>query len=188
MTGSVLRLVDATASRFPDDPQLLERVLQPYKPHCRYLTSSSMTVRNGLASARGEFQVDSAESILDTGKLDAMEFSICYEQLVRYLIAKSIKERAVPALAGWATDDYWVRQLPEMLIVRFNSAFRSPIDSSSFGGEVDLVSFTESAVRRPVLLAETTCRFWDGRGGRADGEILLALLDSPDPRSERKVA
>ncbi|HET9139555.1 FcoT family thioesterase [Actinophytocola sp.] len=187
MSGSILHLADAAARSQVDDRQLLANVLSPYRSEYRYLTSATVTTRNGMAVARGEFQTQ-GESILDTGMLGGAEFGVCYEQLVRFLLARSIKDRSVPELEAWATGDYWVGQVPEIRVVRLSSAFRAPIGAASFGGEVALASFTESVVRRPVLLIDTTCRFWDGASGRADGEVLLALLDRPDPRSNRAAA
>ncbi|HEU5471213.1 MAG TPA: FcoT family thioesterase [Actinophytocola sp.] len=188
MTGSILRLTDTAArSQVDDDRQLLAKVLRPYRDPYHYLTWATVTTRNGMAVGRGEFRIQE-RSTVDTGMLGGAEFGICYEQLVRFLIASSIKERSVPELEGWATGDYWAGQVPDLHVVRLNSAFRSPVDSSAFFGEVALASFTESTVRRPILLIDTTCRFWDGESGRADGEVLLALLDPPDPRSARAAA
>lgn len=165
--------------RLGPDPGLLAKVLRPYKDDCRYLKSATVVVRDGLAVARGEFNVPEPCYVYTTPHVNAAELNICYDQLAYYLIAKSIKERAVPALAAWTIGDYWVRQLPNILITRFRSVYRSQICSPTFSGEVAFTSFTESHVRRPVLLTETTCRFWDHQEGRTDGEVLLALVDPP---------
>lgn len=178
----------ATPLRFEEDPHLLEGVLRPYKEHCRYLQSATVSVKNGLGTARGEFSIPSPCYIDDTGHFNAVEFNICYNQLVYYLLAKSIKEQAVPALADWSVDDYWVRQLPDILIARFRSVFRSQIDSSSFSGEVAFRSIDHSNVRQPMVLTDTTCRFWDKNGGRADGEVLLALLNPPTTQTGQVAA
>jgi hypothetical protein len=174
--------------QFPDDPSLLADVLRPYKPHCRYLTSATISARHGLASARGEFVIPTSCYIDDTGHFNSVEFNICYNQLVYYLLAKSIKERAVPALASWTLEDYWERQLPDILIARFGSLFRAPIDSASFSGEVTVSAITESDVRQPVILTETAVRFWDRREGSAEGEVLLALLNPPGLTSSKEAA
>jgi len=189
MAQTVTPLFDAkTTLRFEEDPHLLEGVLRPYKEHCRYLKSATISVKNGLGVARGEFSIASPCYIDDTGHFNAVEFNICYNQLVYYLLAKSIKEHAVPALAEWTVDDYWVRQLPDILIARFRSIFRSQIDSLAFSGEVAFSSITHSNVRQPMVLTETTVRFWDKQEGRADGEVLLALLNPPSSRGEERPA
>ncbi|HEU5470909.1 MAG TPA: FcoT family thioesterase [Actinophytocola sp.] len=173
---------------FPDDPQLRMDVLRPYKVHSRYLKSATVSVQNGLPVGRGEFSIPNSCYIDDTGHFNSVEFNICYNQLVYYLLAKSIKERAVPALAAWTLDDFWERQLPDILIARFRSLFRAPIESSSFSGEVSIATITESDVRRPVLLTETTCRFWDRQDGSAEGEVLLALLNPPGMAPTKEIA
>lgn len=179
----------AASQRLSEDNQLLGDVLRPYYEHTTYLKSATVTVKNGLAVAKGEFSIDQPCYIQDTGHFNAVEFNICYNQLVYFLIAKSIKEGAVPAFEGWTVDDYWERQLPSILITRFRSVFRAQIDSSSFHGEVAFSSFTRSTVRKPVLFIDTTSRFWDDKGGRADGDALLALLDPPAEKAwETKVS
>ncbi|HEV2779571.1 MAG TPA: FcoT family thioesterase [Actinophytocola sp.] len=175
-------------AQFPDDPQLLADILRPYKPHSRYLKSATVSVRNGLPVGQGQFVIPTSCYIDDTGHFNAVEFNICYNQLFYYLLAKSIKERAVPALAAWTLDDFWERQLPDILIARFRSLFRSPIDSSSFTGELTINTTSESNVRRPVLLAETSIRFWDPRDGSAEGEVLMAMLNPPGLTSMKEAA
>jgi hypothetical protein len=180
--------VMVTPGIFPDDPQLMAEVLRPYKPHCRYLKSATVSVQNGLAVARGEFIIPTSCYIDDTGHFNSVEFNICYNQLMYYMFAKSIKERAMPALANWTMEDYWERQLPDILIARFGSLFRSPIDSASFSGEVKVSSITESDVRQPVLLTETAVRFWDRHEGSAEGDVLIALLNPPGLTSTKEAA
>lgn len=161
------------------DPRLLAAVLRPYKDDCRYLRSATMTTTEGLAVAHGEFAIPYSCYIADTGHFNAVEFNICYNQLMYYLIAHAIQEKTIPVLARWTLDDYWARQLPGILIATHRSAFRAQVDSSSFRGKVAITAITERKVRNPMLIVETTCRFWDGTGGQADGEVRLVLLDPP---------
>lgn len=177
-----------TPTRFGPDPALQSRVLRPYHDDCRYLQSATVSVKDGLAVARGEFHVPSPCYLETTAHVNVAEFNICYDQLAYYLIVKSIKEKVVPELASWTLENYWVRQLPNILITRFRSVYRSQIYSSRFHGEVAFTGFTESNVRRPVLLTQTTCRFWDDDKGRSDGEVLLALVDPPNANTGQVAA
>jgi (3R)-3-[(carboxylmethyl)amino]fatty acid synthase len=171
---------------FPNDPTLLSAVLRPYeRPKTGYLKSATVSVANGTASAEGDFAIPYSCYIDDTGHLNSVEVNICFNQLMYYLIAKSVQEGVVPAFDAWTMDDYWAKQLPDMLIANFHSNFRRPIDSSSFRGEVRFAEFSERNRRRPVQIVDMPWRFWDDNGGIADGEVRMALVDPPGMTAAR---
>ncbi|KAB1162135.1 FcoT family thioesterase [Micromonospora sp. DT46] len=174
---------------FANDPGLLSDVLRPYaRPKTQYLKSATVTVANGLASAEGEFAIPYPCYIDDTGHLNSVEVNICFNQLMYYLIAKCVQDRAVPALAAWTMEDYWAKQLPDMLIANFTSRFRRPIDSSSFHGEVSFAEFSERNRSKPVQIIDMPWRFWDTQGGVADGEVRMALVNPPGMRFQADAA
>ncbi|AHI01057.1 FcoT family thioesterase [Kutzneria viridogrisea] len=154
---------------------LLERVLLPYKQDCSYLRSAEITVESGLATGRGRFEIPQSCYIEDTGHFNSVEFNICYNQLVYYVMASAVRDRLMPAFTSWTLQDYWDRQLPNILITSLSSKFKRPIDPRSFSGEVGFTRITQ----RSLLIAETACRFWDDNGGQASGEITLAILNPP---------
>lgn len=167
---------------YPVDEELLARVLRPYKPNCRYLTD--MTIdgdEDGGVRGFAEFAIGESCYIDDTGHLNAVEVNIAYNQMLYYLIATSVREQLVGVFADWTMDDYWRRQLPDILITRLTTRFRRPIDRSGFFAEFDLRYATQRRLTRtgPALIAlDTGFRFWDGRGGRADGEATIAIGES----------
>lgn len=174
---------------FVNDPQLLADVLRPYaRPKTQYLKSANVVIADGLASAQGQFSIPFSCYIDDTGHLNSVEVNICFNQLMYYLIAKCVQQQAIPALATWTMEDYWAKQLPDMLIANFRSSFRRPIDSSAFSGEVSFAEFTERNVRRPIQLVDMPWRFWDANGGRAEGEVRMALVEPPGMRSAAEAA
>ena len=65
------------------DPQLLARVLTPYKPHCRYLRTAAVryATARSIAAASGTFSIPESCYIASTGHFNAVEFNICYNQL-----------------------------------------------------------------------------------------------------------
>lgn len=167
----------------PDDPELLSQVLRPYAgPRTQYLKSATVSVANGLASAEGEFSIPFPCYIDDTGHLNSVEVNICFNQLMYYLVAKCVQERAVPAMSAWTMADYWEKQLPDMLIAKFSSKFVRPIDSQAFRGEVSFAEFSERNRSRPVQIIDMPWRFWDTNGGIALGEARMALVDPPGMR------
>jgi len=167
--------------RYDSDPDLLATVLRVYKVHCRYLTSAMVT-RDGRDGGglrvRGEFDIPESCYIDDTGHFNSVEFNICYNQMLYYLVAKSIKERLLPAFADWTLEDYWAQQLPNFFIATFESAFRTPMRGRRFFGELALrkVRLREDPVRpRPMIWLQTTCGYWEDSGGRCDGAVLVAV-------------
>lgn len=160
---------------------LMARVLRPYKENCRYLRSAAVTSRDGLAAARCEFTIPQSCYIDDTGHLNSVEANICYNQMMYYLVARSVRESLIDGLKNWTMDDYWKRQLPDILIARFAGNFRRPIDARAFSGEMEFHSLARRSPggAAPFIVAETSFRYWDANGGRCDGEVTLALVNIP---------
>ncbi|MBZ3905533.1 (2E)-enoyl-ACP glycyltransferase [Streptomyces griseiscabiei] len=174
------------------DEALLARVLRPYKEHCRYLRSAVVTENaDGNAVAHGEFEIPESCYIDDTGHLNSVEANICYNQLMYCLVARSVRDGLGTAFADWTLDEFFERQLPDILIARFSTRFRRPVDPRSFSGELEFRSVTRRtpAGGTPFLYAETAFRYRDAASGRCDGEATLAFVDlpgatSPEPRPE----
>ena len=91
-------------------------------------------------------------SIGDTGHFNSVEFNICYNQLIYYLIAKSVQEGLLPALRGWTLDDFWRSQLPDILITNFSSSFKRKMRGKRFFGSGVGVA-DDRASRRVRLVA-----------------------------------
>jgi hypothetical protein len=172
--------------RIDGDPALLQQVLVPYKPHCRYLLSASLehpeqatpAERSSapLVAARGEFSIPESCYITDTGHFNAVEFNICYNQLAYFLMASCVQHRLAP-LAHWSMEEYRRRQLSDFLIVRFTSSFRKQMTALHFTGVVEI---RKVLPRSKVLFIQTYCRFEDDKGGLSEGEPLLAIAgESP---------
>lgn len=172
--------LDTANARFANDPGLLSEVLRPYaRPGTQYLTSATVAVAGGFASAEGRFAIPFPCYIDDTGHLNSVEVNICFNQLMYYLIAKCVQEHAIPAFDEWTMDDYWAKQLPDMLISRIQSNFKRPIDPLDFTGEVAFAEFRATFRSRPVQIIEMPWRFWDAAGGYAEGDTRMALIEPP---------
>jgi hypothetical protein len=177
---TVLSSTNSGEINFANDPELLADVLRPYaRPKTQYLKSATVKVSGDLASAEGRFSIPFPCYIDDTGHLNAVEVTICFNQLMYYLIAKCVQERSLAAFDAWTMEDYWAKQLPDILIAKYSSTFKRPIDSADFFGEVSFAGFTETNRSRPVLRVDMPWRFWDASGGYAEGEVGMALVDPP---------
>jgi hypothetical protein len=170
----------------PTDRELLDGVLRPYRPHCRYLKSATVTAAGdpadgGRLGMTGEFEIPESCYIDDTGHFNSVEFNICYNQMFYYLAAAAVADRLARPFSGWTMADFWRRQLSDFLIVDFRSTFRRAISCRRFSGEltvVDIVDWTGSDGREPFTLVRTECRYADDRGGRCRGEVRLAVTGS----------
>ncbi|MFF1686442.1 MULTISPECIES: FcoT family thioesterase [unclassified Streptomyces] len=168
------------------DAPLLNRVLAPYRENCRYLKSAEISVSGesmsgGVATARCEFEIDESCYIDDTGHFNAVEFNICYNQMFYYIIAKGVQDRLFTPFDGWTMQDYWDRQLPDILIAKLSSSFRRPINARKFSGEIRLEKVVER-VRGGgggLVVADTTCQFWDDNGGDSRGDVKIAITNAP---------
>lgn len=179
MTASA---ADAPPQRsYPTDEDLLARVLTPYKEHCKYLRSAEVTAAAGLSAARCAFAIPASCYIDDTGHLNAVEANIAYNQMMYYLVAKSVKEGLLTGFEDWTLDDFWRHQLPDILIARFAANFRRPVDPRDFTGELEFRSVTRRTPGggSPFLHAQTAFRYQDAHGGRSDGEATLAFVNIP---------
>jgi FcoT-like thioesterase domain len=167
-----------------DDPALRERVLNPYREHCRYLRSIEVRSEGDGVRATGEFGVEQSYYIDSTGHFNAVEYNICYNQAAYYLIAQSIRHRLLPAFADWSIDDFWDRQLGNVLIVEFSTIFQQQISPRKFNGELSFGAvMTQAATPTspPLIAIDTKCRFWDATGGKCQGRALLAVTNPPEP-------
>jgi hypothetical protein len=172
------------SAEYRDDPELLSKVLSVYKPHCRYLRSTTLTCDGeprdgGTVSLRGEFAIPESCYIDDTGHFNAVEFNLCFNQMFYYLVAKCVREKAMWPLDSWSLDEFWDRQLQDVFIVDFRSTFRRQMSALRFWGQLDLVSAMErDGGNGPLVLVGTRCRFGDGATPASRGEVRLALRRS----------
>jgi hypothetical protein len=179
----------AVVATYPTDSELLPRVLRPYlAKKCQYLKTAVLEVgQNRMPTVSGDFEIGESCYIDDTGHFNSVEFNICYNQLIYYLIAKSVQEGLLPALRGWTLDDFWRAQLPDILITSFSSSFKRKMQSRRFFGSVsvvDVVRAEKSAWSQPLIVLHTSCRFWDEPpanrgvpGGLSVGKVTIAITN-----------
>ncbi len=164
------------------DPAFLQKVLVPYRETCRYLQQATVHVNptgdpsSAIVSATGEFGIAESCYITDTGHFNAVEFNLCYNQLAYVLLGQCIAAQLLEPLNHWTVIQFNKYQLSNFLIVRFSSAFRSPMSARHFQGQV-LV--TSASRRRNLVMLKTEARFWTD-SGRSEGEVTLAVLDPAD--------
>lgn len=171
----------AVVATYANDRELLALVLRPYRAHCQYLRTAVLEVaQNQMPTVSGDFEIGESCYIDDTGHFNAVEFNICYNQLIYYLIAKSVQEGLLPALRGWTLDDFWRSQLPDILITDFSSSFKRKMRGKRFFGRVsltDVLRLDKSAWWKQLIVLRTSCRFWDEPGGLSVGKVTIAITN-----------
>jgi hypothetical protein len=181
-TRSRLSVGTPDGRAYPDSPELRQQVLRPYHEHCKYLTAADVYATGDTATVRASFTIGESCYITSTGHFNAVEFNICFNQAMYYLLAKSIQDQLLSVFTGWTLDDYWVRQLSDFFIIDLHSRFRRPITGDHFSGEVTI---SGSRLRpgkngkQSLVILPTTVRFWDETGGLCEGEVASAATNPP---------
>lgn len=165
-----------------DGNPVFHRTLDPYRAKgCIYLRSASVgTDAEGRIVAEGRFAIAESSYIDDTGHFNAAEFVMCFNQLMYLSIARAIELELSAELAGWTLEDFWQRQLPDVLIHKLESTYSRPISAAGFTARFEIVRWNSRAKARGMTLFDTTVRFMDDAGGLAHGAVSLALVNIPD--------
>jgi hypothetical protein len=171
--------------------EVLEQVLAPYKPDCRYLKSAFLESgearddgNSGPVVLSGTCEIARSCYIDDTGHFNAVEFNICYNQLAYCLVATCAQYELLNVFEGWNFDQFKRRQLPDMLIAEFSSAFRKPMKAAHFEGRVSIEK--ASMNRKGTIFLSTVCSFFDSDGGNAEGKVLIAIVNQDGAVRERR--
>lgn len=169
----------ALGARF-NDSELRARVLSAYFDNTRYLQAAEIhaeSVDDKLSViSHGEFSIPESCYIQSTGHFNSVEFNICYNQMMYDAIAHASKYALTPHFAKWGVEGFFARQLPDILITRFQSRFSRPIDPRKFGGQFAIRSASRHTGTK-FLFLKTSCRFFDDARGEATGEVDLAIMN-----------
>jgi hypothetical protein len=167
----------------PDDPDLRERVLACYKPHCRYLRSATSAVADGRIRLTAAFEIPMSCYIDDTGHLNTVEVNICYNQMLYLAIATSVQKSISPVFDTWSMQDFWRRQLPAIMIVRFQSTSTRPLNARHFSGEFQVDHVAARRLRPdagPLVSLGTSFRYWNDGGVGCQGTVSVAIVPDTD--------
>ncbi|NEB62593.1 hypothetical protein G3I61_23420 [Streptomyces diastaticus] len=168
-----------------NDPDLLTRVLTPYRDNCQYLKSAEVVLGDSedhVARALCAFEIEESCYIDSTGHFNAVEFNICYNQMFYYIAAKAVQDGLFAPFDRWTMQDYWDRQLPDILIAKLSSSYRRAIHTGRFEGEIVVDKVLErepSADRGAMVVLNTSCRFWDQADGDSRGEVKIVITNAP---------
>ncbi|MEM9272244.1 MAG: FcoT family thioesterase [Cyanobacteria bacterium P01_F01_bin.143] len=166
------------------DQNLLDRFIEPYKGHCKYLQKAQVqypkSSDNGQWFVQGEFSIPDSCYIADTGHFNAVEFNICFNQLCYVMVAYLIEHNLAEAMAGWDIETFKSRQLSHCFIAKFSSAFKKPINARNFQGTLAITKFV---ARGNLIMIKNSCAFYDHHEGWAEGEVTIAILNDEPLKS-----
>ncbi|SDR78981.1 FcoT family thioesterase [Corynebacterium timonense] len=166
-------------------------ILDPYKgTNTVYLGDATVELPTGDAvpseyaegervRARASFSIPEPCYIDATGHFNAVEFQICYNQLMYLALAAAVRSGEVGLFRGWTMQDYLERQLPSILIQDNNGHYSRPIDPTDFSAVFEIVGTDLSRLHKGIVKLHTAIAFEDPNGGAASGEVRLALVDVP---------
>jgi hypothetical protein len=162
----------------------LADILKPYRRNARYLVSAEIThvsnvasrqvvqLRSSLMRGMGTFAIPQSCDIDDAGHFNAVEFTICYNQLAYVLFGKCIETGLLEDLRFLTFAEYKRQQLPSWLIVSIESQYLKSLNRERFYGELSLNRVV--AVHR-ALFFFTTIAFSDEEEVKATGSVVLAF-------------
>jgi hypothetical protein len=169
--------------RWSLSPELLARVMSPYRDNCKYLRSLSMEylpVSEGVSpdvseasiAAVGELSIGESCYIDSTGHFNAVEFQICANQIMYAMGAECTRLRLLRAFDTMDLEGYYERQLPNVLITNVTMVFKKVMNARRFRGRVQL----DRAYRiRDRAFWECTVTYTDDEDGLADGTIVVTM-------------
>lgn len=171
-----------SATNIFSDVNLLQKILMPYKSHARYLQQAYINhhrispQKESYWIANGQLNISQSCYIDSTGHLNAVEFNICYNQLMYYLLAECVKNKLLVAFDNWNIDDFFRHQLTNIFISKMTSSFHKIIDPTDFYGYVLFKKIFTN--KKKTIFIQSECEFKDQYTGYARGEVLLAIVNS----------
>lgn len=167
-----------------NDALLIEQVLTPYFKHARYLKSAIVKGNGDPAAGKGKisasclFEIPESCYIKDTGHFNSVEFNICYNQMMYYVVAMSVKHQLMGIFHHWQMKDYFDKQLPDILILNFKSHFKAPLHARRLLAEIDFIKTKIVNKNNPLAFIKTQCRFYDDeKSGYAEGDVDLVITN-----------
>ncbi len=177
----LLKEETAISNLIPEE--VVDFMLEPYAEGCRYLKTASLEYIPQSYETKRIIKIKGNLSIPDcyygkegngSAHFNATEFILCFNQLGYTLLAEGVRKNILPELQMNSIEEFKEAQMERIYIGKFNEiAFRKPINSKDFSGEVAL---ERSMSMRNNVLYSMTINFSDKNGGKAEGKSLIAII------------
>ena len=163
------------------EQQTIDTVLSCYRDHCQYVKKAGIYSsehgpldpnRDALLSLKAELSVPVSCYIDDTGHFNAVEFNICYNQMMYLLMAHGV-EQGILDIGIADLAEFKQRMLSDILIIEMKNKFRQAICDDKIYGTV---SIHQCVLKRNLYIVKTSCQFFDSKGGKQFGDVTAAVL------------
>ena len=168
------------------DAELLQRVLAPYKPDARYVHHAELIFSGDGGGPRHDAPASWLRLacrcgfelpcyIEATGHLNAVECNITYNQMLYLCLAEAVRRGLLPELLHWTLDEFFRRQLPDVLIADYRVRFLRPLASARYTAWFTITGVLPKP-HRDLLLLTTRAGFRDDNGGASELDATIALV------------
>ncbi|MGD1700597.1 FcoT family thioesterase [Dapis sp. BLCC M229] len=159
----------------------LQTISKPYSSKGTvYLQEASILSLGKLQSdsnyiVEGTFSIESSCYIDDTGHFNAVEFVICYNQVMVVSLAYATKKKLLLCLQEMTVEEYYKFWPSNIYITRLDSTYKSVINSKEFFCKFEVIKERKGA---KLSILKTLIELSDRQGGMASGEVDLAIKHS----------
>ena len=166
------------------DDSILERTLIPYKrkgtiylkdayaKHAHVNNSDSDIQNTVLHSIKELFSIPESCYADASGHFNAVEFNICYNQLIYVSFAYGIDEGLIPAFDDLSLDEYYRKQFSDVYITHLESHYKRVINPRNFYG---VLKINKAKKRQGLIMFDTDIKFWDD-DGLAYGSVNIVVV------------
>ncbi len=122
---------------------------------------------------KGLFSISESCYIDDTGHFNAVEFNICYNQLIYVAIAHACSQKLLKCLLNLTLEEFYIKQLHNIYITHLESYYKRVINSREFIGVLGIKKCKKT---RKMTIIKTEIEFRDDHDGLAYGEVDLVII------------
>ncbi|MEL7039590.1 MAG: FcoT family thioesterase [Cyanobacteria bacterium J06592_8] len=163
------------------DNDFLLKTLQPYSSkEAVYLQEVSVLSLGKLGSdsnyiVQGKFSIESPCYVDETGHFNAVEFVICYNQIMAVSLAYATQNKLLLCLQDLTVEEFYILFMSGTYITRLESTYKSLINPKEFSCKFEVIMERK---RSRLSILKTLVEFSDRQGGIALGQVDLALKHS----------
>ena len=121
----------------------------------------------------GTFSIPESCYVDESGHFNAVEFVICYNQILYVSLAHAVENALLESFIE-NLEEFYRKQLSDVYITKFESHYKSPINSRGFEG---VFKITRSKKIRRTMYLKMEIGFSDDGGGSAYGSVDLAVVE-----------
>ncbi|MEM1168016.1 MAG: FcoT family thioesterase [Cyanobacteria bacterium P01_H01_bin.35] len=158
------------------DNDFLLKALKPYSSkEAVYLQEASVLGKLGSDSnyiVQGKFSIESPCYVDETGHFNAVEFVMCYNQIVAVSLAYATQHKLLLCLEDLTVEEFYILYMSGIYITRLESTYKSLINPQEFSCKLE---FIKERKRSRLSILKTLVEFSDPQGGIASGKVDLAI-------------